>query len=55
MLDGTRKECIKFMGSVPLLIIDGLGMRKLSLRKCGCSSMLHPYSELARIPGYPWS
>ena len=28
-LDGTRKECMEFLGSVPLLIIDDLGMRKL--------------------------
>ena len=26
-LDGTRKECMEFLGSVPLLIIDDLGMR----------------------------
>jgi DNA replication protein DnaC len=30
-LDGTRKECMEFLGSVPLLIIDDLGMRKLPL------------------------
>lgn len=28
-LDGTRKEYMAFMGKVPLLIIDDLGMRKL--------------------------
>jgi DNA replication protein DnaC len=28
-LDGTRKECMEFLGTVPLLIIDDLGMRKL--------------------------
>ena len=30
-LDGTRKECMEFLGTVPLLIIDDLGMRKLPL------------------------
>ncbi len=30
-IDGTRKECLKFLESVPLLIIDDLGMRKLPL------------------------
>jgi DNA replication protein DnaC len=30
-LDDTRKECMEFLGSVPLLIIDDLGMRKLPL------------------------
>ena len=30
-IDGTRKECLKFLETVPLLIIDGLGMRKLPL------------------------
>src|ERR1700686_3735554 len=30
-LDGTRKECMEFLGTVPLLIIDDLGMQKLSL------------------------
>ena len=30
-LDGTRKERREFLGSVPLLIIDDLGMRKLPL------------------------
>ena len=29
--DGTRKECLKFLETVPLLIIDDLGMRKLPL------------------------
>ena len=28
-LDGTRKECMEALGTVPLLIIDDLGMRKL--------------------------
>jgi DNA replication protein DnaC len=27
-IDGTRKECLKFLETVPLLIIDDLGMRK---------------------------
>ena len=31
MLDGTRKEHIEFLVTVPLLIIDDLGMRKLPL------------------------
>jgi len=30
-IDGTRKECLKFLETVPLLIIDDLGMRKLPL------------------------
>jgi len=30
-LDGTRKECMEFLETVPLLIIDDLGMRKLPL------------------------
>ncbi len=30
-LDGTRKEHMEFLVSVPLLIIDDLGMRKLPL------------------------
>lgn len=30
-LDGTRKECMEFLVTVPLLIIDDLGMRKLPL------------------------
>jgi DNA replication protein DnaC len=30
-LDGTRKETIDFLSTVPLLIIDDLGMRKLPL------------------------
>jgi DNA replication protein DnaC len=30
-IDGTRKECLKFVETVPLLIIDDLGMRKLPL------------------------
>jgi DNA replication protein DnaC len=30
-LDGTRKECMQFLVTVPLLIIDDLGMRKLPL------------------------
>jgi DNA replication protein DnaC len=30
-LDGTRKECIEFLETVPLLIIDDLGTRKLPL------------------------
>jgi DNA replication protein DnaC len=30
-LDGTRKECMEFLGIVPLLIIDDFGMRKLPL------------------------
>ena len=30
-LDGTRRECMEFLGTVPLLIIDDLGMRKLPL------------------------
>jgi DNA replication protein DnaC len=30
-IDGTRKECLKFLETVPLLIIDDLGMRKLAL------------------------
>ena len=28
-LDGTRKEHMEFLETVPLLIIDDLGMRKL--------------------------
>jgi len=28
-IDGTRKECLKFLETVSLLIIDDLGMRKL--------------------------
>ena len=31
MLDGTRKEHMDFLVTVPLLIIDDLGMRKLPL------------------------
>src|SRR5271157_1065967 len=30
-IDDTRKECLKFLETVPLLIIDDLGMRKLPL------------------------
>jgi DNA replication protein DnaC len=30
-IDATRKECLKFLETVPLLIIDDLGMRKLLL------------------------
>ena len=30
-LDGTRKECMELLTTVPLLIIDDLGMRKLPL------------------------
>ena len=30
-LDGTRKEHMEFLVSVPLLIVDDLGMRKLPL------------------------
>jgi len=30
-LDGTRKEHMEFLQTVPLLIIDDLGMRKLPL------------------------
>jgi DNA replication protein DnaC len=30
-IDGTRKECLKFLETVPLLIIDDLAMRKLPL------------------------
>jgi len=30
-LDGTRKEYIEWLGSLPLLIVDDLGMRKLPL------------------------
>jgi DNA replication protein DnaC len=30
-LDGTRKEHMEFLVTVPLLIIDDLGMRKLPL------------------------
>src|SRR6266704_727867 len=30
-LDGTRKECLEWLVTVPLLIIDDLGMRKLPL------------------------
>jgi DNA replication protein DnaC len=30
-IDGTRKECMQFFVTVPLLIIDDLGMRKLPL------------------------
>jgi len=30
-IDGTRKECLKFLETVPLLIIDDLGRRKLPL------------------------
>src|SRR6266550_5705715 len=30
-IDGTRKQCIESLVTVPLLIIDDLGMRKLSL------------------------
>jgi DNA replication protein DnaC len=30
-LDGTRKECMEFLETVPLLIIDDFGMRKLPL------------------------
>jgi len=30
-IDGTRKEHMSFLGTVPLLIIDDLGMRKLPL------------------------
>ena len=30
-IDGTRKECMEFLETVPLLIIDDLGMRKLPL------------------------
>ena len=30
-IDGTRKECMQFLVTVPLLIIDDLGMRKLPL------------------------
>jgi hypothetical protein len=29
VLDGTRKECLTDLATVPLLIIDDLGMRKL--------------------------
>jgi len=29
--DGTRKEHVEFLVTVPLLIIDDLGMRKLPL------------------------
>jgi DNA replication protein DnaC len=30
-IDGTRKQHIEFLVTIPLLIIDDLGMRKLSL------------------------
>ena len=30
-IDGTRKECMELFVSVPLLIIDDLGMRKLPM------------------------
>jgi DNA replication protein DnaC len=30
-IDGTRKECLKFLETVPLLIIDDLAIRKLPL------------------------
>ena len=30
-IDGTRKDCMAWLVSVPLLIIDDLGMRKLPL------------------------
>ena len=30
-LDGTRKECLESLTTVPLLIIDDFGMRKLPL------------------------
>ncbi len=30
-LDGTRKECVAWLVSVPLLILDDFGMRKLPL------------------------
>ena len=30
-IDGTRKECMELFVSVPLLIVDDLGMRKLPM------------------------
>jgi DNA replication protein DnaC len=30
-IDGTRRECMERFVSVPLLIIDDLGMRKLPM------------------------
>ena len=30
-LDNRRKQCMEFLASVPLLILDDLGMRKLPL------------------------
>ena len=30
-LDGTRKEHMEFLVTVPLLILDDLGMRKLAM------------------------
>ena len=47
-LDGKRKEHMKLLATVPLLIIDDLGMRKLALmspKSCwrsSCAAMNEP-------------